>query len=171
MQVANLNNQLTRTLGFNMAIIRKTNNLKQLAKSLARHELQVGVISSAQYENGESVAMVARVQEYGTNKIPPRPFMRPAIHKNLNAWREIYAQNVTKALQSGNTRQPLELVGLQAVGDIKRGIKAVTNPPLKPATIANRLRGKNTKGANMTTATKPLIDTGLLLNSINYEVK
>ena len=51
-------------------------------KALAKIEGKVGWFESAEYPEGTPVAYVAAIQELGHGKIPPRPFMAPAMKKN-----------------------------------------------------------------------------------------
>lgn len=97
--------------------------------------------------------------------IPPRPFLRPAIAENSDGWLARIRDDIEK------TDYPLEVIlerlGVRMVGDIQKAIKGVQQPPLAKSTIQKRLK----KGfSNLSTATKPLIDTGLMLRTVRAEV-
>lgn len=137
--------------------VSKKSNTAQIAKNLSKHaNLAVGFFESAKYDDGIQVAQVAFWQEYGTIKIPPRPFFRNAITKNAKKW----VDTLETALKStdGNFKKAFGILGEVAVGDIKTSITNLGSPPNAPATI------KSKKSSN------PLIDTGLMRNSVTYEV-
>lgn len=148
-------------------------NFSQAINQVSRISAEVGFLSSATYENGAKVAMVAAQNEYGnSNKhIPPRPFMRPAKDKNATAWKATFQKAIKQGLRSGNLKSAFDIVSLQVVGDIKKSIVAVTKPALKPATVKARLKGKKQGRSVSLSVAKPLIDSGYMLNSVNYEVK
>jgi len=66
-----------------------------------------------------------------------------------------------------NLSTAFESVGLMVAGDIRVAITEVQSPKLAPATIKARLRGRKHGGM----IDKPLIDTGVMLNSITSEVQ
>ena len=155
--------------------IRMRAALNDMRNRVKQHAtLNVGWDERAEYpENHVKVATVARVQEYGVVVpkgrgmivIPPRPFIRPAIHQNGDEWVTMVRRDIESTDLSIDTI--LERLGIVIVGDIQLAIKAVFEPPLSPETIRRRLK----KGhENMQTATKPLIDTGRMLGSIRSEV-
>lgn len=116
--------------------------------------VRIGVLQNQRYPNGTNVKDVALYQEFGTSRIPARPFLRPAYNNNIDRWKEY----IYSGLRRGEAlEQLLNAVGSMGAGEVKREIKAITAPPLK----------KRRKDGG----TKPLVDTGLLLASITYEVK
>lgn len=134
-------------------------SLKQALESklkLGKKEsLQVGFFESAKYGNGAQVASVAFWQEYGTLKIPMRPFFRNAITKNSKKWFAILGNELKT---SGNAEFALNRLGEIAKGDIMQSITAIKTPPNAESTIKQ-------KGSS-----NPLIDTGFLRASVNYKV-
>ncbi|EAH7944963.1 hypothetical protein EP189_08720 [Campylobacter jejuni] len=132
-------------------IDKKLNNLI----SSSNKRLEVGFFETAKYENGEHVANVAKIQEYGTLKIPARPFFRTAVSKNQGKWLGIF-KNQFLANQDFNLS--LNQVGEVARGDIVASIMQTNNPPNAEATI-------KAKGSS-----KPLIDTGFMRNSVTFKV-
>ncbi len=141
-------------------------------KSLKATELQVGWFPGARYEDGTPVAFVATVHEFGASKqgIPPRPFMRPTIARERERWGEFVEQEAKKIIAGTQTAPGMfEVLGLNVSGEIARSITEVTQPPLKPATIAakrRKLANKGTTGA----LSKPLVETGLMLASVTHVV-
>lgn len=128
----------------------------------------VGWFEDSKYDDWTKIGDVAMWQEYGTARgIPQRPFMRPAKMKNYQKWLATARQQIAKCIEQG---KPLTVamkgLGLVVQGDIQQAIRDVMEPPLKPATIANRLRRKKSKEITET-ITKPLIDTGVMLGAVS----
>lgn len=117
--------------------------------------VKVGIPLTARYPTGERVAQVAFWNEFGTARIPPRPFLRSAIARNKSAWIETARAALSREL---NARAALELVGEKARGDIVMSITTLSTPPNTLATIAR-------KGSS-----NPLINTAQMRNSFIAEV-
>ena len=132
--------------------------LAELAARAATAKVRVGIIEQANYDgsDGESVAQVAFWNEYGTATVPPRPFFRNTIAEHKDEW----PKQATALMEagSGDVRQTLELMGEGVKGQIVETIQAFREPPNAAATVKK-------KGFD-----KPLIDTGTLWRSIDYEV-
>lgn len=159
-------------------VIRKSDatawaNLRAMAKTLRGIELRVGWFSTNRYGDGTPVAYVATIHEFGAPRrnIPARPFMRPTIEREERNWRAFIAQDSKKMLTGQQTASGLfNTLGLNISGEIARSISQVFAPPLKPATIAAKrakLADKGTTGA----LDKPLVETGLMLDSVTHTVK
>lgn len=138
-------------------------------KGLAGQQAKVGWFPSAKYEDGTPVALVAVVQEHGSTEkgIPPRPFMRNTADEKKAEWQKD-SHVITKAVIDGKMPADGALQGLaqKAEGDIRRAISKVSTPPLSERTIAARAR-RHSKGK---ASTKPLVDTGILLNTLTSQV-
>ena len=129
--------------------------------------LRVGWFETARYQDGTPVAYVAAIQEFGHGAIPPRPFMRPTIEAQRQAWRDTLRKGAKQVLAERLTfEQMLTAFGLSAAGQVAESIKAVTAPPLSPRTLAARQAKKKTPGVS----TKPLIDTALMFQSVTAQV-
>ena len=160
-----------------MRVIKKSGGSQSLAKAIKEIEkkrLAVGWNANAKYPNGTNVAEVAATQEFGSpaRRIPPRPFMRPAIAHNKAKWFKSLNMSY-KMIVTGKSglNNALEMVGLQVAGDIRVSIRDVTTPPLAKATVqARRNRLKHGEGIS-STISKPLIDTGVMIGSITSEVQ
>ena len=95
-----------------------------LAKALQRLQqenvvLRVGIIESATYPDGESVAQVAFNNEYGTATAPPRPFFRQTIRNNKAGW----SLSVQNLLKSHDAETALNLLGQHMKGQLVQTIK------------------------------------------------
>lgn len=118
--------------------------------------LRVGVLEASTYPDGTSVATAAFYNEFGTSNIPPRPFMRNTIAEKSPTWGDALAQCYKAA--DGDGAAALALMGEGIKGQIVETITKFDAPPNAPSTVAQ-------KGFN-----KPLVDTGQLIRSIDYEV-
>lgn len=152
-------------------------------RNLKDKSVRVGWFEKSRYDDEHQipVAQIAAQNEFGNPKqhIPARPFMRPAIAENQQAWIKTANNGVKKVIKDELTiNQVLELIGQQAVGDIKKSIKKVYQPALAETTVLNRInRNKklsNIKGKisekNLGNITKPLIDTGIMFNTVTHEI-
>ena len=122
---------------------------------------QIGFPSGINYEDGTSVAYVAAIQEFGAPAvgIPARPFMQPTVNEKKDTWVTIIEKQLPKvALGKMSAFDVLDLVGISAAADIQTKISSIYTPPNAPATI--RAKG----------SAKPLIDTGLMLASVQNAV-
>lgn len=127
-----------------------------------KKSLSVGIMAGkTNKETGEPIAPYAFYNEYGTDRIPARSFMRSTIQEKEGQW----VTGVSRLL-SGNIGEPgvvehaLNALGRQMQGDIQAKIASNMPPPNAPKTIAKKGPGKNT-----------LIDTSSMINAIEYEVK
>ena len=104
----------------------------------------------------EKVAEYALINEFGTERIPQRSFLRSTMDENQNAV-------ITEYVKAYNETQDFDLA-MESAGEFLKNkvIAKITSgefPPNAPATIKK-------KGTN-----QPLIDTGTLINSIDYVVR
>lgn len=155
-------------------VIRKGKGLERVrvaAKELAKLKAFVGWLESAKYGDGIPVAGVAATQEYGTDTIPPRSFIRTTMADKKDQWLKLLEQGAKAILAGRETADSvMEKLGLLAAGQVKTAISEVTEPPLKEKTIENRQRkrsDRNTVGS----LDKPLIDTGVMIATITHEVQ
>jgi hypothetical protein len=118
--------------------------------------LNVGILASAKYPNGLHVAQNAFWQEFGTKNMPARPFLRRTIDAHSGKWGENLGR--IAVAQHYDVRRTLTLMGEGIKGQIVQTIVELTDPPLAPSTVAQ-------KGFD-----KPLIETGLLQRSVDYEI-
>ena len=148
-----------------MAVIRGgeiiAGKLQEMTKGFRQKELlRVGFLSGAKYPDGTSVALVAAFNEYGSPSRgqPPRPFFRNAIARHESEWPEL----ITGLLKKNHYNGELALAEAGAViaGQIRQSIIDLISPPLAESTV--RAKG----GVD-----KPLIDTGTMLGSVDFEVK
>lgn len=125
-------------------------------KAGAAGTLRVGFLEGSTYPDGTPVPLVAAINEYGKAGQPPRPFFRTMIAKRAPKWPEQLGKIAAAADFDMSTT--LERMGQLMAGQLQKSIRDFTDPALSPVTIAR-------KGFS-----KPLIDTGHMLNSVSYEV-
>ena len=120
--------------------------------------VKVGFFSTARYEDGTPVAAVAAWNEFGTETIPERPFFRNALAES--------ERSVGRILQGGLDTKKMVVdeqlagrVGAHVQGKIRDSITALKEPPNAPSTV--RAKGSS----------DPLMDTGTLRNSVDWEVE
>lgn len=163
--------------------------------------VKVGFLEGATYPDGQSVAQVAAVNEFGgvievkegqvdvyrklnangefaksgrfvkraqanfvtthhveahTITIPARPFFKTMIFKRSGDWGRQFGK-ILKAADY-NTATALALFGELAKGQLQQSIREFADPANAASTVRK-------KGFN-----KPLIETGHMLNSVDYEV-
>ena len=128
-------------------------NIKGLT---SKATLNVGFFESSRYTEGTYVAQVARIQEYGSIKIPPRPFFRNAIDNNMQKWLDFLGRDL---VNTNNAELSYNRLGEVARGDIVESITQLDTPPNAPKTIAR-------KGSS-----NPLIDTGFLRANVTFKVE
>ena len=132
-------------------------------KALESRSVEVGFFDTDYYPDGTPVAYVAAVQEF----VQPRPFFRPATVSQSDAISAMVTSAVSNVAAGADVESSLAIVGEVVSGMVKEGIISVTSPALSPVTIYNR---QHRKDKQRTTSVKPLVDTGLMLQSVSSAV-
>ena len=130
-------------------------NINKILKDITSLD---GTVVSAGVMDSKN-ATKAAINEYGTSKIPQRPFMRTAVSRHGKSWGEKSAKSVQSVIKGMPISQVTELVGMQMKADIS---STLTNGPWTPNSVVTIAK----KGSS-----RPLIDTGELRASITYKVK
>lgn len=164
--------------------------LREIAAKVSKAAtLKVGFLEGSTYPDGTSVPMVAAIQEFGAPSvgIPPRPYFRTMVAEKRDRWGDALAANL-KA-QDYDAERALELVGEGIKGQLQQSIVDTMGPPLSAVTLMLRkmrsedqslivsgktvgeaaarvAAGESTAGVS----TKPLVDSGHLLQSVGVEV-
>lgn len=132
--------------------------LADIAKKASKAtELDVGFLADATYPDGKPVAMVAALNEFGHDNVPPRPFFRGMISDKSPEWPEAVGDLLVA--NGYDATRTLEQTGAAIKGQLQEAITVYVGPPLAESTIAR-------KGNN-----KQLVDTGVMLKSAAYRVK
>lgn len=142
-----------------MAVVQQKNPrwIEQLTKRLKKEstkEVAIGFprgeeSAAPHYDNGASILDVAIYNNFGTARIPRRPFMDNASTKLQKMWKKLLSQ-AQKRLNAGEISEEtvMKTAALQGEAIVRAEIDAVDSPPNAPSTIAAK------KSA------KPLIDSG-----------
>lgn len=154
----------------------------------AKGSVSVGFLEGATYPDGQSVASVAFWNEYGHGgqfPAPPRPFFRNMIAEESGTW--------PGKLSSGlkhfdyDAQKTLGAIGEDIKGALQQSIVKLSAPELSKTTLMLRQTFGNNPheirasdvlkaqedvaaGKPVSSNSKPLVWTGHMLNSIDYEV-
>lgn len=129
-------------------------------EDLAKKEIKVGILENAgHYPDGVPIVDVAVWNEYGTSNMPSRPFIRQCYALNSEKAYQMLGKAVDLILSGGQPEAALTKVGAWYQNRMKHTLQTYPWQPNTASTIARK------KGS------KPLIDTGLLLKSISYQIK
>lgn len=140
-----------------MRLLRELDNAK-------RGYVRIGILSEGHSEDGINVLEYAIYNEYGTSTVPARPFLREATESPNGSFiiSNYVEQQLSKIINTKGAYTAKD--ALTAIGEFVRGriiasIKTGRWAPNAPSTI----KGKNGR-------TTPLIDSGDLIRSIDFEV-
>ncbi len=131
--------------------------LTRISARLGGATVEAGFFSDVTYPDGTPVKLVAAYNEFGDplQNRPARPFMRMASDENAFKWQ---SELERIAANGATSEEALNAVGRMMVADIQKMILTGKYAPLHPRTI--RKKGHD----------QPLIDTRLMLNSVEYRV-
>lgn len=139
--------------------------MEQIENSYVLIGFQEGSVTRSQTkgkrrkEAGKSQAQIAAENEFGTNKIPARSFMRTSFDENVQRVVNIITAEYEKILDGQSTvRKSLNAIGLYGVDLVQQKIRAIRYPPNSPRTIAIKK------------SSKPLIDFGQMIQSVRHKV-
>ena len=121
-------------------------------------QVRIGFFAGATYpdKNNTPVPMVAAMDEYGTSKMPARPFFRTMIAEKSPDWGKSLGNIAShNQLHMGKT---MALMGESIAGQLQDSIVAFDSVPLAKSTI-------EAKGFK-----KQLIDTAVMINAVGYQV-
>lgn len=140
---------------------------KAVLEKIARLKLaaQAGIPAGATTTDGKSIPMYAAYNEFGTSRIPARPFMRTTASEHQNEWCETLAGALKGEILKDNAKKAMGLVGEQMKAHIQQTIQKGSFAPNSPKTVANKRRKGKVEPDH------PLIDTGQMIASIISEVK
>lgn len=165
--------------------------LAELSKNVSKAaEVDIGFLEGSTYPDGTPTAAIAAIQEFGAPraKIPPRPFFRNMIREKSPQWPEAVGDLLVNT--GYDAEKTLGQTGAAIKGQLQDSIIDTLSPPLSPITLMLRqmkrenpdlvVTGKTVGEAARRVAagesaggvsTKPLVETGHMLRSVDYEVK
>lgn len=132
--------------------------LADIAKKMSSAgSVSIGFMPGALYPDGETdAASVAFWNEFGTSRIPARPFFRTTIAQKNGEWAKKLGQAVT--LYEYDTYKVLKFMGETVQQDVQESINTWSDPANAESTIAK-------KGFN-----SPLRDTMHMHKSVEWVV-
>lgn len=124
-------------------------------------EVAVGIFEGSRNAEGESIAEYATYNEFGTAKIPARPFMALSVDRNKAAIAKDLDSSAARITTGASTvHKELNRLGAQHTARVQATITGPDiPPPLSPVTVAR-------KGS-----TKTLVDTGAMTNAVTWELR
>lgn len=132
--------------------------------SKQKQQVRVGIPAGGMnYPDGTNLVQVAAVHEFGSldGTIPERSYIRSTVVNKKAVfqafWKDKHAKNILVGDENAET--VLNVLGQLAQSEVQKAIVEISEPPNSEATIA-------AKGSS-----NPLISTGLLRQSIRYEVE
>lgn len=130
--------------------------LKELNR-LASLRVKVGFRGGSNTEaDGADVCQVAVWNEFGTSEIPSRPFMRQSTDNHKSQISDFMSNQKQEILNGADAENILKELGIFQKGIIQEEIVEGTFTPNAPSTVKK-------KGSS-----RPLIDTGLMRQSVQY---
>ena len=142
--------------------------------------VKAGILKSAgKHDNskkGLSVATIAAYNEYGTATAPERPAFRASFAKNRKKYKKALGKLGTKSFNSQSTLAGMNKLGREAKKDIEKSI--VSGSWVANAERTQKQKGRKfeivdgvrKKGKSTQRINRPLIETGQVLDSVDYEI-
>jgi hypothetical protein len=127
----------------------------------SRLEVAVGIQQGAKGAEGASIAEYGAYNEFGTGKIPSRPFMATSFDESRAQIDQDFDREASAMMQGKSAHQALLTIGLKHAQRIQ---KTISGRNFLPKLAERTVRAK--KGS-----TKTLVDTGAMLNSIHPVVR
>jgi hypothetical protein len=127
--------------------------------------VKAGILNNATTTDGKSIAEYAVYNEFGTSRIPARPFMRTVAKEKPTQWIGEMVRHVRgRATDPAIWKQALGVAGESMKSDIKDSIQNGAWTPNAEATQeAKKRKGKAEYD-------HPLMDTGQMIAAVSYEV-
>lgn len=127
---------------------------------LGNRDIYVGYIKGEHsYPDGTDVADVAIYNEFGTSRIPARPFLEQTFRKHKDEYIQSAEEVYGAFVKRKDFKSELKKFGEKCKQDVRDEIDEGDFTPNAPSTIAR-------KGFN-----HPLYETGLLKSSVVYRTK
>lgn len=133
---------------------------QKMLKDLGALEVRVGFQhGKATEEDGTDVCDVAAWNELGTVNMPSRPFLRKSVDENEGKINSFLQSKKDDLVSGVSAEQVLKEIGIFQKDLIQEKITNGSFAPNAESTVKK-------KGSS-----KPLIDTGRMRQSVNYEIK
>lgn len=124
--------------------------------------LKVGLVAGLgehpNSDDGTTIVEVGAFNEFGSIGVPERPFLRTTIAQYHNNYTQIIKQMLSDIIMGKKSVvQAVGILGIKSQADVVSTINNWDDPPNSPETI-------DRKGSS-----QPLVDTGIMKKSINWE--
>ena len=127
--------------------------------------VKAGILNNATTTDGKSIAEYAVYNEFGTSRIPARPFMRTVAKSEPKKWVGTMVGHIRgRATDPAIWKQALGKAGEQMVKDIQNSIQNGSWTPNAPATVKAKARKGKVEPDH------PLMDTGEMFAAVKFEV-
>ncbi len=155
-------------------------NLKENIAKMANLQARIGLFGGNYPGTSESIASVGKLHEFGSQQertftykgmpvkisgVPARSWLRVPIKTKFNKiimGKKFMRAYITTALADGKPEKPLQLVALNAWDTVQEAFATRGFGQWKP--------NMNKEYIQLKGSTTPLIDTGLLKNSVAFKV-
>ena len=148
--------------------------LAALLEGLETVHAKVGFPKNAMHEESNtSLAYIAVIHENGVPElnIPKRDFMSQTVKRCEKDWIALVRNGVAGiAVGSETTESVMETLAGNAENDVKETLEALSSPELHAGTVIAREK-KQMRGADIESLTKPLIETGYLIDHVTHVVE
>jgi hypothetical protein len=132
--------------------------LGELKASLRDFTIRAGALTGKEHPSGEALADVVMWNEFGTDKAPERPFIRPAFTENRDEYMKAAKYIMLKKVQKKAYRPLIQNLGANVVNDIQLKIRSNVPPENKKST-------QDKKGHGNT-----LLDTEFMHDNMEFDV-
>ena len=133
---------------------------QQMLKELGDLEVRIGFQhGDATEDDGTDICDIAAWNELGTVNMPSRPFLRQSVDDNESKINAFLKQKKSDIVRGASAQQVLSEIGIFQKDLIQDKILSGEFAPNAPSTVRK-------KGSS-----KPLIDTGRMMQSVNYVIK
>lgn len=130
---------------------------KKIVKNLkGPNRVDVGIFA----DQGSDLVIYAASNEFGTETIPERSYLRAGVDEKRRSLRRLTSQVAEKVIVGKmSKKEALEIIGASAQKIVQRKIARGPFTPNKPATVVR-------KGSS-----KPLIESGRMRQSVTFKVR
>lgn len=132
--------------------------LDQLGEMIVNIGFQHG--KASEKKTGADICDVAAFNEFGTENMPSRPFLRDSVYDNEDMITNFLQAQVVEIIRNGKTAEQV----LNEIGVFQKSLvqDTIEEGHFEPNALSTIRR----KGSD-----HPLIDTGTMKNSVNYVIK
>lgn len=132
---------------------------QEAMRALQDFQVRIGFQrGEATEKDGTDICDIAAWNELGTENIPSRPFLRNSVDNHIKEIGNFLEDMLVKILEGASAEYVLEQTGLFQKDLIQKEITEGSYEPNAPSTVKR-------KGSS-----KPLIDTGRMRQSVNYQI-